>query len=291
MEGKRLFLSLLYFGAFLQSHAIDEGCGYFVYEETPIPFNVCMKSQQTNSTMYYCDAGTVSFNEWDNDNCSADAAQTIYLNESDALSIYNCDASIDSLKNCNFANVDIWNNPYCIGSSYYALSYVVDVCISISANVSLYFGCNEDGTIQQTVYDNPQCFSSGALIVNSSVNDSFASNDAIASSCFSMSCNNKTYTSYSSPSSHVVGNSSFWNDPRSPELLFVIASGSVLVLFWTCYFYKKAKKKKTASKQNEELIANLQQDENDENIEENEPAAMAMTEIKDDKTVSMLSSE
>ena len=62
---------------------------------------------------------------------------------------------------------------------------------------------------------------------------------------FAMQCHNKTYISYVSNGGNNDQNTithSFWTGRHSEEMAFIIAAGTVLVLFWTCYCYRKCLK-------------------------------------------------
>ncbi len=154
--------------------------------------------------------------------------------------VYNCGATESSnKKHCNVATVDIWNNPYCFDEPYYQLLYVINVCFSIYNSYSVHFGCNDNGLIQQDIYNNLNC-NGNPLIMNGSNNDYNPMANNNSNPCFLISYNNKTYIPYD-PSNDNNNNHnngpSFWNNPRSEELAFIIVVGTALFLFWSCYCY------------------------------------------------------
>ena len=223
-------------------------CAFFVTESTPMPLYLCMQWQyNTKSYMYKCENDIISMVHWNNPVCSGIINQTFYLNESVVSDIHNCNApqisqSFDNYKECNLASLSIWNNGYCQSSPAFQLLYVIDVCININNQYSVNFGCDNDkGLIKQDVYQNNiHCLGTP---LNDSGSDSSMLDPADSNNgndmCFKMRCNNKTYVSYDGAPTTNIGTSSFWNSADSEEILFIIAAGSALVIFWGCYCYRK----------------------------------------------------
>ena len=132
---------------------------YFVTESTPMLLHARMQHQyNTKSWMYHCQNNVITHNTWNNSSCDGIIIQTPHLNSSIASHIHNCDSSstlFDDTKECNLANLNIWSNGCCQCSPYYQLLHVVDVCININKQYSIYFSCDDDrNIIKQDIHEN-----------------------------------------------------------------------------------------------------------------------------------------